>query len=531
VILLALLLAAAAPDFDLLVRGGRIADGTGNPSYVADVGVRAGKIAALGQLSGRSASRTIEARGLVVAPGFIDIDSHAGEALLVDGKAESMIRQGVTSLILGEAGSAAPTAAFPEFGPFFARLLRDGISPNVGSLVNASQVWTQVHGPRAGPTTPAETERMRALVTAAMEQGALGVSTWLSAPPGVWIDTETLVAMCQAASPFGGLYAAHLRSEGEGVLGAIDEAIDIARRAQVPVEILHLKIAERRLWGQMPEVVARLAAARDRGVDVQADVYPYHAGQSHLAALIPPWAQEGGTAAMLARLRDPATRARLDREITQGLPGWYNHYTAIGSWEGMLLVSLSAPEHRRFQGKRMSEVIAALGGKPTDVLFDLLLANQGSVTTVYFHHTEADMLAALRQPFVSIGSAGSALASAGPLAAGHPHPRAFGTFPRVLGRYVREQKLLTLEDAIRKMTSANAAKVRAQDRGLLRPGHWADVTIFDPRRIADNASYDRPLRYPSGIEWVLVNGQVVLARGKHTGARPGAILLGAGKPL
>jgi N-acyl-D-amino-acid deacylase len=518
------LLVAAVGHHDVIVRGGRIADGTGNPSYLADVAIRDGKIVALGRLGGQTARRTIDASGLVVAPGFIDIDSHAGEALLVDGKAESMIRQGVTSLILGEAGSAAPTDAFPELRLFFARLQRDGISANVGSLVNASQVWTRVHGPRAGPVTPAEKQRMVGLVQQAMEQGALGVSTWLSAPPGSWIDTDTLVAMCAAASARGGFYSAHLRSEGDGVLAAIDEALAVGQRANIPVEILHLKIADRRLWGQMPEVVSRLASARARGVDVQADVYPYHAGQANLAALIPPWAQEGGTAAMLQRLRDPALRKRLAREVQEGLPGWYNHLTAIGSWEGMLLVSLSAPAHRRFQGKRMSEVIAALGGNPTDVLFDLLLANGGSITTVYFHHTEQDMQAALRQPFVSIGSAGSALASAGPLAAGHPHPRAFGTFPRVLARYVRELKILSLEDAVRKMTSANAAKVGAHDRGVLRPGLWADLTIFDPARVRDNATYQQPLRYPSGIEYVLVNGQLVLDRGQHTGARPGAIL-------
>jgi N-acyl-D-aspartate/D-glutamate deacylase len=297
----------------------------------------------------------------------------------------------------------------------------------------------------------------------------------------------------------------------------------------VPVEILHLKIAERRLWGQMGAVVARLAKARAAGVDVQANVYPYDAGQSNLAAMIPPWAQEGGTAAMLQRLRDPAQRARLDREIREGLPGWYNHFRAIGSWQGMLLVSLTAAEHRRFQGQRLSEVIETLGGKPTDVLFDLLLANAGSITTVYFHHTEPDMLTALRQPFVSVGSAASALATDGPLAVGHPHPRTFGTFARVLGRYVREQNVLSLEEAVRKMTSANAAKIGAHDRGVIRPGHWADLTVFDAARVGDEATYQQPLRYARGIEYVLVNGQLVLDRGRHTGARPGVILYGGGQ--
>jgi N-acyl-D-amino-acid deacylase len=525
-----LLVLAAAPDFDVLLRGGRVVDGTGNPSYRADVGLRAGKIAALGALTGKTAGRELDVSGLVVAPGFIDIDSHAGEALLVDGRAESALRQGVTSLVLGEAVWGPPGPAFSDLAAFLARLRGAGLAPNVGTLINASQIWTQVHGPRAGPPSPADRARMASRVGQAMAQGALGVSTWSSAPPGVWIDTDTLVAMCAAASPHGGLFAAHLRSEGEGVLAALDEALEIGRRARVPVEVLHLKIAERRLWGQMDAVVAKLAAARAAGVDVQANVYPYHAGQSNLAALIPPWAQEGGTPAMLQRLRDPAQRARLDREVREGLPGWYNHYTAIGSWQGMLLVSLTAPEHRRFQGQRLSEVIDTLGGKPTDVLFDLLLANAGSVTTVYFHHTEPDMLTALRQPFVSVASAASALAVDGPLAAGHPHPRAFGTFARVLGRYVREQKVLSLEEAVRKMTSANAAKIGAHDRGVIRPGHWADLAVFDAARVADDASYQQPLRYARGIEYVLVNGQLVLDRGRPTGARPGVILRGGGQP-
>jgi N-acyl-D-amino-acid deacylase len=526
---LLLVMMAAAPDFDVVLRGGRVVDGTGNPSYRADVGVRDGKIVALGALGSKTGRREVDVNGLMVAPGFIDIDSQGGDALLVDGRAESALRQGVTSLVLGEAVSGPPGSAFADFTAYFARLRAAGLSPNVGSLVNASQIWTHVHGPRAGPPSAAARARMGRLVSEAMAQGALGVSTWLSAPPGVWIDTETLVAMCRAAAPHGGLYAAHLRSEGEGVLAALDEALAIGRRARVPVEILHLKIAERRLWGQMGAVVARLAKARAAGVDVQANVYPYDAGQSNLAAMIPPWAQEGGTAAMLQRLRDPAQRARLDREIREGLPGWYNHFRAIGSWQGMLLVSLTAAEHRRFQGQRLSEVIETLGGKPTDVLFDLLLANAGSITTVYFHHTEPDMLTALRQPFVSVGSAASALATDGPLAVGHPHPRTFGTFARVLGRYVREQNVLSLEEAVRKMTSANAAKIGAHDRGVIRPGHWADLTVFDAARVGDEATYQQPLRYARGIEYVLVNGQLVLDRGRHTGARPGVILYGGGQ--
>ncbi|MCS6953602.1 MAG: amidohydrolase family protein [Bryobacteraceae bacterium] len=287
-----------------------------------------------------------------------------------------------------------------------------------------------------------------------------------------------------------------------------------------------MKIADRKLWGRMPERIRRIAEARAQGRRVEANVYPYRAGQNDPASIIPPWAHEGGREKMLERLRDPALRPRLRQEILHGIAGsnWYNHYTATGSWEGMLLVSLSNPAYAKWQGRRMSELIRELGGDPVDVLFRVLLENQGSVPTVYFHHSEDDMRYALRQPFVSVGSDGAAVAVEGPLASGHPHPRSYGTFPRVLGRYVREEKLLTLEEAIRKMTSANAAKIGIYDRGLLRPGLAADLTVFDPARVADKATFEQPHQYAVGIEYVVVNGVVVLDRGRHTGARPGAIL-------
>jgi len=526
---LLLSLLAAAPDFDLLVRGGRVVDGTGNPSFLADVGIKDRRIAAVGRLSGRSAVRTIDAGGLVVAPGFVDIHNHSDDTLVVDGDAQSMVRQGVTSMILGEGGSAAPSEAFPDFSSYFARLLRSGISANVGSYVGSSQVWVRVHGPRPGPPAARDLERMRAVVAQAMADGALGVASSLSGPPGSWIDTETLVALAEAVAPHGGTYSTHVRTEGLGVFDAVAEAIEIGRRAGVPVDVIHLKIAERTLWGEMPRLVDLLLAARASGAEVQANVYPYRAGQNDLATIIPPWAHEGGKDRLLARLSDPAARARIESEVLDGLPGWYNHYTATGSWEGMLLVSLSNPDYARFQGRRMSEVIAALGGSPTEALFKVLADNGGSVPTVYFHHSEEDMRHALRQPFVSIGSDGGALKTEGPLSRGTPHPRYYGTFPRILGRYVREEKLLTLEEAVRKMTSANAAKVGLYDRGLLRPGQWADVAIFDAARVIDNATFEKPHQYPTGVEYVVVNGEVVLDRGRHTGARPGAILFGPGK--
>jgi N-acyl-D-aspartate/D-glutamate deacylase len=315
------------------------------------------------------------------------------------------------------------------------------------------------------------------------------------------------------------------------VFESVAEAIEIGKRAHVPVDIIHLKIAEHQMWGQMPELTATIAAARERGQDVQANVYPYRAGQNNLSSIIPPWAHEGGAQALIQRLKDPSLKTRLVNEIEHGIPGtnWYDHYTATGSWEGMLLVSLSNPQYKKYEGKRMSEVIADLKKPGIDVLFELLENNNGSIPTVYFHHSEDDMRYALKQPWVSIGSDGTAVTETGDLARGNPHPRYFGTFPRVLGRYVRDEKVITMEEAIRKMTSANAAKVHQFDRGLLRPGMGADVTVFNAATIIDHATYEKPHQYSTGVEYVVVNGKVVLDKGQHTGARPGGILYGPGK--
>jgi N-acyl-D-amino-acid deacylase len=511
--------------FDLVVRGGRVVDGTGNPSFAADIGIRDGRIAALGRVTG-AATRTIDAAGLVVAPGFIDIHNHSDTVLLDDPDGQSMLRQGVTSMILGEGPSAAPSTRWPRFSAYFEEVRRRGLSANIGSYVGSSQVWTQVHGPRAGPPEAGEIEAMRRLVDEAMADGALGLSSSLSGPPGVWIDTDTLAALAEVAGRHGGIYSTHMRTEGTGVFASVEEAIEIGRRGRLPVEIIHLKLAERTMWGRMPELIALIAAARSRGQEVQADVYPYRAGQNDLASIIPPWAHEGGAMALVARLKDPALRARLEGEILGMVPmgDWYNHYTATGGWDGMLLVTLSNPRYRQYVGKRMNEVITTIGKPPLDVLFELLIENGGSVPTVFFHHSEEDMRYALGQPFVSIGSDGAAVS--GTVGPAHPHPRFYGTFPRVLGRYVRETKVLSLEEAVRKMTSANAAKVRQYDRGLLRSGLWADVTIFDPSRVTDLATFEQPKQYPAGIEYVIVNGTVVIDRGEHTHARPGRVLMG-----
>ncbi len=528
-IVLALAPGATGQDFDILIRNGRIADGTGNPSFHGDLGIKNGRIAALGRLPARTAVRVIDATGLVVSPGFIDMHNHSDDAILADGNAESMIRMGVTSMILGEGSSSAPTPRFPRFRDYWAAVLKGGTSTNIGSYVGSGLIYQAARGSRPGPATAAEVEKMRSMIRQAMEDGALGVSTSLHQTPGYWISTDELVEMAKVAASYGGIYSTHTRSEGEEVFESVSEAMEVARRAGTTVDVLHIKIAHHKRWGQMPELIGVIQNARNQGVDVEANIYPYTAGQNAgLRNIIPPWAHEGGNEEMLKRLKDPALRARLERDITQGVRGWYNHYTAVGSdWSLIQIVSVANPEYRKYVGKRVSDVIADKKKPWLDVLFEMLIDNRGAVPALYYHHMEEDMRHALKQPFVSIGSDGSAISTAS-RERGLPHPRSFGTYARLMGYYVRDQKVLTLEDAIRKASALSAAKVRLYDRGLLRPGMWADVTVFNPETIADKATYENPYQYAVGIDYVIVNGTVVIDRGKHTGARPGAILYGTG---
>ncbi|MCC7420000.1 MAG: amidohydrolase family protein, partial [Planctomycetaceae bacterium] len=366
---------------------------------------------------------------------------------------------------------------------------------------------------------------MRRLVDEAMQDGALGLSSQLMMPPGSLATTDEIVELCKVVDRHGGLYSSHIRNEGTGVFESVKEAIAIGERAGVPVDVIHLKIADQKHWGRMNEVVALIEAARRRGVDVQANVYPYTRGNNNLSSIIPPWAHEGGTEPMLARLKDRTQRERLKKEIREGIDGWYNHYLAVGGdWSRMLVSG-----ENRWKGLTMDRVLAVRtenrkNADPLDELFDILIEERGSVSTVYAHHTEEDMIVALGQPWCSVGSDGSAYAVEGKLRRGNPHPRNFGTFPRVLGVYVREKGVLRLEDAIRKMTSLNAMKAGLRDRGLLRPGQFADLAIFDPDRVIDNSTYTEPFQYSDGIETVIVNGQVVLENGRHTGSRPGRAL-------
>ena len=532
--------ANADEPFDLLIQQARIVDGTGNPWFHADVAIRGDRIVAIGpQLSGKT-KQTIDARDLVVAPGFIDIHSHSDYLLLEDGHAQSKIRQGVTSEILGEGFSAGPaqgrrsprqmtvgkkTWKWTTLEGYFKALEESGIATNVASYVGIGAVWESVMGKSFERPTESQLVEMEKLVKQAMEEGALGLSSQVMMPPGSLATTDEIIRLARQVKPYGGIYSTHIRNEGTGVFDSVNEAIKIGEKAEVPVDIIHLKIADQQYWGRMSEVVALIQKARERGVNVQANVYPYTRGNNNLVSIIPPWAHEGGRGKLLERLQDPPTRKKIKHDIIHGVEGWYNHYTAVGGdWSRMLISG-----NNRFRGLTMDRVFTLRhpNRKNLDFLedfMDLLIEEGGSVSTVYAHHTEKDMNLALQQPWCSVGSDGSAYAIEGPLRRGNPHPRNFGTFPRVLGRYVREQKLLTLETGVRKMTSLNAAKVGLKQRGMLKEGYFADITIFDPKQILDQATFTKPFQYPTGIHTVIVNGKVVLQDGKHTDATPGRVL-------
>jgi N-acyl-D-aspartate/D-glutamate deacylase len=527
---------AAQSTFELLVRDGLVIDGSGTDGFRADVGIRNGWIVRVGDLSQATADRTIDASGLVVAPGFVDIHNHSDLTLLEEPRCESMIRQGVTTMVLGEGGSAGPVKPgeqkWTTLGGYFQHVENRGVAPNICSYVGQTQVWTYVKGHALEPAIPVEIEAMKREVAQAMEEGAMGLSTSLLMPPSSLVTTGQLIELAGVAARYGGLYSTHIRDEGLGVFRSIEEAIDVGKGAGIRVDVIHLKIAEHDLWGRMSEIIAMIDEARREGHDIRANVYPYTAGQNDLRAIIPPWAHDGGNEAMLERLRDPDVRARMKKDILEGLPGWYNHYLALGSdWHRMLLVGLTQPQNQAFVGRRMSELIKARGGAlgdPVDVLFDVLLEEGGRVPTVYFHHQEDDMLFALKQPYVSVGSDGAAVSPDGAYAQLHPHARWYGTFPRLLGRYVREKKALTLPEAVRKITSMNAAKISVRDRGLIGEGFRADVTLFDPETVIDRATFEDPHQYPTGIPYVIVNGVLVLDDGQHTGELPGTVIRGPG---
>jgi N-acyl-D-amino-acid deacylase len=536
--------------FDTIIVNGHIIDGTGSPWYSGQIGIRNGQIAAIGVLDSdpRKQARTkiIDAHGEVVAPGFIDMLGQSELTMLVDPRLPSKIYQGITTEVTGEGDSVAPVDAamlaadhsgyehlkitpdWTTLRQYFARIERQGMGINLASYVGATSVRRMVLGDADVKPTPAQLDQMRALVRQAMQDGAVGVSTALQYAPAPYAKTDELIALASEAGKFGGIYATHMRSEGDAVLESIDEAARIGREAHIPVEIWHLKAAGKANFGRMPQIVAKIQGYRDAGLDISANTYAYTAWFNTFSAFIPPWAHDGGDAKLIERLKDPATRARIRKEMLDPKRDWDNEWQEIRGPEDILIAVVQNPELIPLQGKRLSEVAALWKEDPIDALCDILIKDKAFTNVAVFGMDEPDVVLALKQPWVSIDNDSQGTSPDGLLGTEHPHPRAYGTFPRVLRKYVREGHVLTLQDAIRKFTSLPAQRMRFADRGVLKQGMAADIVIFDPATIRDLATYEKPNQLSQGMEYVLVNGVAVIADGKMTGALPGKVLRGEG---
>jgi len=513
--------------YDVVIRNGRVLDGEGNPWILADVAIKDGKFAKIGAIAAHG-KREIDARGKYVSPGWIDMMDQSGGVLRRNGLAENKLQEGVTTAIGGEGGTPVPAGQVAEF---FNTLERQGISINFGSYFSETQARTRVLGMSARKPNAAELDQMRAIMDTAMRGGAMGMTTALIYPPSSYSTTDELVEVAKAAAKYGGTYASHMRDEGQGVIGAINELITISEKAGLPAEIFHLKVAYKPGWGVLMDSVRQVVdAARNRGLDIAADMYVYTAGGTGLEATIPSWAQEGGGDSLRARLSNPEIRARLKREVKSGSPGWWNIIESSGGWENIVLANARDSSSAKYEGKSIAQISKEMGGKdPTDVAWDLVAKGQGRVMAIYHMMGEQDIETALKFPWTSIGSDAGAVAAIGATdATGLPHPRSFGNFPRVIAKYVKERHVLTLPEAIRKMTGWPATRMKLANRGTIQVGNWADVTIFDYDAIQDRATYEKPMEFPTGIEWVLVNGVVTIDHGKHTGAKAGRALRGPG---
>jgi N-acyl-D-amino-acid deacylase len=534
------------PPFDIVITNGHIIDGTGSPWYSGDIGIRNGKIASIGNLAAAPRSRTIDAHGMVVAPGFIDMLGQSELTVLVDPRLPSKIYQGITTEITGEGESVAPLndamiradqeqydhyrlqANWRTFRDYFSLLEKQRIGINIASYVGATSVRRMVLGDNDVQPTPAQLEQMKSLVAQAMRDGAVGISSSLQYAPAPYAKTEELIALASEASKFGGIYATHMRNEGTSVLPAIDEALRIGREAQIPVEIWHLKVAGNPSWGHMPEVVAKINAARAQGLDVSANTYAYTAWFNDFSAFIPPWAHDGGNAKLIERLKDPATRARIHQDMLTPSDQWNNEWQELPGPEAILIGVVHNPQLLSLQGKTLAEIAKIWNKDPIDALFDLLIEDHALTSVAVFGMSEPDVVLALKQPWVSIDNDSSGSSPDGILGREHPHPRAYGTFPRILRLYVRETHLLTLEDAIRKFSALPAQRMRLTDRGVLKAGMHADVVIFDAATIHDVATFEKPNQLSQGMEYVLVNGVPVIDKSKMTGVLPGKVLRGPG---
>jgi dihydroorotase/N-acyl-D-amino-acid deacylase len=532
--------------FDVLIKNGRIFDGSGNPWYSADIGIRGDRIAAIGKLGDAKASKVIDAAGHVVSPGFIDMLGQSEFSLLVDNRAVSKLSQGITSEITGEGGSIAPqtektlapmkpmleqfhfTVDWTTLDGYFQRLEKQGTPINIGTYVGAAQVREAVIGDDDRAPTAQELEQMKGMVEQSMKDGAMGVSTALIYPPGHYAKTEELIELAKVAGQYGGLYASHMRSEGATEMEALDEAIRIGREGKLPVEIFHMKVSGKPRWGDMVKVVAKIQAARDAGLDIRADQYPYIAGGTALASALPPWVADGGLSKLLERLHDPKIRARIKAEMAVDHKDWENLYFDCGGGAGVLLSGVMNPDLKQFNGKTLAQVAKAQGKPELDALMDFVIADKGQTGALYFMASEQDLITGLKQPWTSIGLDAGVTSLDGPIYEEHTHPRAYGSMPRFLGKYVRNQKLMPLEQAIRKITSMPAQREHLTDRGLLKVGYYADITIFDPATIIDRATYTDSNKLSEGVDSVIVNGKLAYDHGNLTGANSGRALRGPG---
>ena len=535
---------AEPASYDLIVRGGTVLDGNGSAPARGDIGITGDRIVAVGDLSDGRAGRVIDASGLMVAPGFIDVQGQSGTTLLADGNGESHLRQGITTEIIGEGGSPAywtkDTADVEALAPFgvafdwtdadgyFNRLRERGTTINLGTFVPATAVRRTVIGMDNRPPTAAELTRMEDMVDQAMQDGAFGLSSALIYVPGSFAQTAELVALAKVAAKYQGIYITHIRGESFNLFNALDEAIGIGRDAGLPVVIFHLKVGAKANWGRMNEALAKIDAANRSGVKVSATMYPYTAGGTGLAATLPLWVQEGGREQMLARLKDPAVRQRARAEIESKIDGWENLLQAT-TFEGIQVASAPKEIDQSIIGKRIAQIAVERKADPWDVYFQLLTESGGRIGALYHMMSEADVATGLQSSLVTIGTDSAALRQEGVLAQGSPHPRSYGTFPRVLGKYVRDDQVMTLSEAVRRMTSAAATQMGIKDRGRIQLGMLADLVVFNPATVMDNATYDKPHQYPTGIEHVIVNGVPVLDPRGLTGARPGRPVYGPAK--
>ncbi|MGB7174053.1 MAG: D-aminoacylase [Candidatus Acidiferrales bacterium] len=537
---------AEMAEYDIVIRNGHIIDGTGSPWYSADVGIRDGRIAVIGNLSRAHAQQTIDAAGRVVAPGFIDMLGQSEMTMLVNPHVPSKIFQGITTEITGEGDSIAPqtdatladfrsefehygiTPDWRTFTQYFARLQKQGMGINLATYVGATQIRRIVIGDADRPATPAELEKMKSIVAEAMREGAMGVSTALEYAPAPYASTDELIALASVSAQSGGIYATHMRNEGDGELTALAETARIAREAHTSVEIWHLKTAGKANWGKMPRVVAFVDKARSEGLDITADTYAYTAWFNSMSAFIPPWAHDGGDAKMIERLKDPATRARIRKDMETPTSTWDNEWQEIAGPEGILVGVVQNPELMPLEGKTIADISKLWHEDAIDTICDLLVKDNGFTEVADFGMSEPDVELALKQPWVSFDNDSSGTSPEGILGKEHPHPRAYGTFPRVIRKFVLEEHLLTLPEAIRKFSALPAQRMKLTDRGVLKKGMWADVVIFDPAKVRDLATYENPNQLSTGMDYVLVNGVPVISGGKMTDTLPGKVLYGPG---